>query len=209
MPIDKRRRMMMMERQQNPLSLLNLPGGNFEGIDSVSRTGFSMPTMSVSSGTIIYRHARQALAGEYPSIFEIRSTAGSRIWIYINPLSDLINIRIGSGANGRTASKILVQGSSYNISWTADHNDATLGGVVLINGIPQTLNAPAADVTTGAVFILGSISRNGAGKLSLASVTADGIQQPVFCPPKLGVYGTANAGNGWTLTDGSPTTFWT
>jgi hypothetical protein len=68
-------------------------------------------------------------------------------------------------------------------------------------------------VITGTLVVntrsIGAIGTCYPCKISRYSESRNGVQAPIYCPSKFGVYGSTNCGNGWTITDGSPTTFWT
>ena len=80
----------------NPLRYLNLAGGNFDGIDGAIHP-LVLPTVLSISGTIIYRHKRDALISNFPLLLKIQATDGKGVTMYLDELSSMMNIKVQAG----------------------------------------------------------------------------------------------------------------
>lgn len=187
-----------------PPALLQLPGGTFQGIDICSNTvPGSLSTTGPYNINAIYRHDRIANV----SSFEIvKCVVSSGIMIFISSGTNNLVARAYNGTGYYDTGNIaLTVGTIYDIKVTGN-SVSTL--TLLLNGVSYNLIYRGLG-TNSTQLRIGTTNLTGTGKLSKLTLQIDTYQMPEFIPAIYGVSGTSDCGNGWTLTDGSPATFWT
>lgn len=190
----------------NPRALLNRPGGNFEGGDTVLKANRTA-NPSTYYAKLVYRHLRDNSTASFATVFrDIKNGIGCYMYMYAS--SSSIVMRVLDGVNARSRSFTLVVGQDYVFEWVV--RSFAVGNIdcdLIINGDIVTPAVNSSGTSSDGRYIWGSATP-GTGKASYLRTVADGIVDPLYAPALLGVFGTADAGGGWTLTDGSPLTWW-
>lgn len=185
--------------------LLVKAGGTFEGADLVIRPARPVSPTTYES-TMVYRHDRTNPSDNVYTLYkDVKNGVG--VQLYVNNLANTAVMRVLDGTNLRTRSITLVPGTAYEFRWVV--RSFEVGAIdceFWVNGDMTTGTSSVSTTTDGRYF--GSSTLPGLGKISLVRTVVDGVLEPEYNPSTFGVFGTNDAGNGWTLTDGSPTTFW-
>lgn len=188
----------------NPLRLINNAGGNFSGFDVVTNAN-KATNINAHQGRLVFRYDSPSTMAM--SFFIDSNVAGTQaMWIQQQTTNIEFKAYSSNGHLSTISLPLGVVGTIYDIKWDAVCGSGSPSLTIDVNGNIYTGNDfigyPAANLMQ-----IGSTSNSGLGKIVYMLLYRDSLKFE-YAPSVYGVAGTTNCGNGWTLTDGSPSTFW-